>query len=296
MSSVNIYSRLIKGIFGCFWVICCAVQAKHSDPSTRENRVHYPTSQSTYDHRVDYPLKLLNLALSKRDNNYELSPFGIGIPQGRALQLLKQEDGLDVVWTMTNKQREKEFLPVRIPIYKGLSGWRLLLIKQQKQAAFRQIFNLNDLRQFIAGQGHDWPDTEILRSNGVSVQSTANYESLFSMLHKERFDFFPRMVTEIWQEVEKRPQFNFIVEDSLLLHYPTATYFFVKKMNTKLAEDIEKGLNIAIADGSFNVLFYTFYKDKVEKSKLAQRRMINLTNTLLPPLTPLNRAELWYEL
>jgi hypothetical protein len=45
-------------------------------------------------------------------------------------------------------------------------------------------------------------------------------------------------------------------EKNLLLHYSQPVYFFVHKSNTKLAQRIKKGLEIAQKDGSFDQLFF----------------------------------------
>jgi hypothetical protein len=79
----------------------------------------------------------------------------------------------------------------------------MFLINRSDAAKFTKVKTLDDLRQLQAGQGHDWPDTEILRFNGLNVQVSASYESLFTMLRAQRFDYFPRSIIEIWDEQKK---------------------------------------------------------------------------------------------
>ncbi|MDP1340920.1 hypothetical protein, partial [Klebsiella variicola] len=77
-------------------------------------------------------------------------------------------------------QRETSgLLTVRIPIDRGLMGWRLLLVRRSELAQWDQVRHLDDLRRRIAGQGHDWPDTAILRANGLQVGTSSVYEALF---------------------------------------------------------------------------------------------------------------------
>ncbi|MDP5132652.1 MAG: transporter substrate-binding domain-containing protein [Paraglaciecola sp.] len=258
--------------------------------------IHYPNSQSQYDIRVKYPLELLALALSKSSSPYKLIKSDEATTQSRALKLLHDEGGLDVVWTMTNLEREKDFLPVRIPILKGLIGWRVLIIKEQNQPLFDNINNLKQLKKLVAGQGLDWPDTDILKSNGLAVETSTNYDRLFEMLQKGRFEYFPRSITEVWLELSQRPEQQLAAEKKLLLYYPTAMYYFVKKDNNKLANDIQQGLEEAIEDGSFDTLFYTYNQVLIDKSKLSERTIITLTNPQLSKDTPLDNTALWFSL
>lgn len=249
---------------------------------------------SKNDLRGVYPIKLLELAISKLETPYDLKASKAPMPQERALKTLRNRDGIDVVWTMTSNERENQLLPIRIPLYKGLIGWRLFLIKADNQVKFNSITNLAGLSQLIAGQGHDWPDTYIFNESGISVVSSPYYEGLFEMLAKNRFDYFPRSIVEIWGELDVRPELNLVVEKYILLRYPTAIYFFVNINDQQLANDIERGLNIAIEDGTFDSLFFEYNNDAINKASLSQRTIIDLPNPLLPPLTPLNNEALWF--
>ena len=69
---------------------------------------------------------------------------------------------------------------------------------------------------FTAGQASDWPDTDILRANDLPVATTATYSSLFQMLGKQRFDYMPRSVVEVWQEAESHRGEGLIVDQHTL--------------------------------------------------------------------------------
>ena len=89
------------------------------------------------------------------------------------------------------------WLPVRVPTRRGLLGFRLLLIRRQRQSEFRNIRSLDELRRFSIGQGFAWSDAEILRSQGLRVE-TGSYEGLFRMLAAGRFDCYPRGINEVF--------------------------------------------------------------------------------------------------
>lgn len=254
--------------------------------------VRYPKQESANV----YPLQVLQLALQEAGVAFELQASNNPMPQGRALQQLAKHDDVNLVWTMTSIERERTLLPIRIPIDKGLLGWRLMLVHKQQSDVLSKVKTLEHLRALTAGQGHDWPDTEILRFNGIKVETTPSFEGLFRMLDYRRFDYFPRSVIEIWDEQNAFDIHTLTIDRHLIIHYPTAFYFFVAKENAALAQTIETGLNKAIANGKFEQLFQKTYGEHLKRAGLKSRTRLELTNPLLPPATPLGRKELWLKL
>lgn len=252
--------------------------------------VVFPRPETDTDVRSMYPARLLQLALNRSGRNYKVQLSALRMPQGRGLLRLKNGEGVDVVCYMTSAEREASLLPIRIPVDKGLIGWRLLLVRAENAATLGGVERIKSL---TAGQGSDWPDTTILRENGFKVYATMTYDSLFSMLANKRIDYFPRSVSEIWQEVELHGP-NLAVAEGIVLRYPSATYFFVRKDDTRLAADITAGLERMIADGSFEKLFQQFYGDLVKRSALRERQIIDLHNPMLPGGIPAARKSLMY--
>jgi len=240
-----------------------------------------------------YPIRLLEEALRRSGQPYQLRPAPMKMTQSRVALELQSGRGIDVMWTMTTRERERDMRPVRIPIYKGLIGWRLLLVRTADLPRFAAVRQRGDLAALTALQGHDWPDTAILRANGLHVNTSAYYRSMFPMLANGRADYFPRSIIEIWNEAEANRSAKLVVEPTLLLRYPAAFYFFVKKGNAALARDIAAGLNTMLADGSFDRLFHQYYDPVLKLAKLPGRRVIDLANPVLPTETALQRKELW---
>jgi hypothetical protein len=258
-------------------------------------RIVYPPPESATDERSEYSIQLLELALSKAGIDYELQAGKLHMQQGRALKQLEEGAGIDVFWSMTSKQRERDLLAIRIPIDKGLLGWRVFLINTKNRLQFEQVGSLDQLKSFAAGQGHDWPDTEILQANGLTVRSSFSYDSLFKMLQSGRFDYFPRSIEEIWGEEKSHPDMDLEIEQNIVLQYPAAKYFFVNKRNTSLASALETGLRAAIRDGTFEQLFTKYNGALISRAKLQSRKLFKLKNPLLPPETPLQQKELWFK-
>jgi hypothetical protein len=247
------------------------------------------------DTRGHYPIALLHLALEKSGQPYQAVPSETELSQFRTLRQLEIGADIDVVWTMSSPEREQQLLPIRIPIDRGLIGWRLLLIRQQDQQQFLQLDDANQLKQLKTIQGLDWPDYHILKSNGFTVSSSASYQGMFNMLHAKRIDYFPRSVTELPAEIAAHSGLDFIAAPKWVLYYPAVLYFFVNKHNTELAQAIELGLRKAIADGSMQHLFLQHFGEAIKGSNLSARTVLKLHNPLLTPQTPLQDSSLWFD-
>ena len=256
--------------------------------------VVYPPPESQADQRQEFSIKTLDLALSRSGIPYTLREGTQRLPQGRAIRQVQNNGEPNVIWTVTTKEREKALLPVRIPIDKGLLGWRVLLIKSADFEQFRKVRGASGLKALRAGQGTDWPDTQILLANGLRVSTSDTYDGLFKMLAASRFDYLPRSVAEVSGEQSQFADSRLTLEPKLVLHYPTAKYFFVSKDNPALAKAIETGLRDAIRDGSFEKLFVKYNGEQIKLAKLEQRTVIELKNPLLPPQTPLLDKALWF--
>jgi len=228
-----------------------------------------------------YYLALLELALenSKAEfGEYELRKSVQPMYQGRAIVEIQNNRNVDVTWTMTSKEREQALCPIRIPLLRGLGGYRIFLIKEGYQERFSNINDAKQLKSLIAGQGHDWPDSAILLDNDYSLITGPGHKTLFNMLQYGRFDYMPRALHEAWNEAEMFKGLQ--VETSLALHYPSPYYFFVSNDNPKLKSRIEAGLKIAEKNGSFAKLFNTnpVTKNMLSSAQLAQRRVFKLNN------------------
>jgi len=252
--------------------------------------VTYVKPESGSDPRHEYYIELLSLALSKSQDQGQTSNTVLreslrDMQQSRAVQQLAKNKYIDIVWTVTSKHREQLLRPIRIPLIKGLLGNRVFIIRAADKHKFAAVRTIEDLKMYIAGQGHDWPDTKILQANDIKVVTTSTYDGLFNMLHAQRFDFFPRGVNEAWDELAVHESPGLMVEQTLLLRYPSPVYFFVNKDNSTLAEKIEKGLLCAIADGSFDRLFDSYHKKNLKQANLRNRTILLLRNPLIPSPT-----------
>lgn len=277
-------------------LLACACLAGQVAP--KRVVIHLPKDGLSSSGHLSYITTVLKraLELSKAPSEtIDLVPAKEEFTQARLIAELMRSPQMDIIWTMTSKEREQLMLPIRIPLLKGLLGHRVFLIRQQRQPEFSAITELGQLARFTAGQGSHWPDTDILRANGLPVDTSPHYELLFTMLKGGRFDYFPRGINEIWPELEVHAGEGLAVETDLMLAYPAPMYFFVKQGNQALAERLRVGLKRLIDSGEMDQLFYNHpsIKEALEHAAINHRRVFTLTNPDLPEATPLDKPEYW---
>lgn len=266
----------------------------HSLAAVPVQPVRYALVSGLSDPHRAYMLALLQLACDEARLRCQLLGTST-MNQSRALvQLSKANGGIDLFWGMTSKEREQKTLPIRIPLDKGLIGWRVALVPAERPDLLAGISSRQQLARLVAGQVDDWPDTSILRSAGLKVLTSQDYGNLFPMLQRKRFDYFPRSVMEVQREAALPVAQGLVIDPHLLLRYPAAMYFFVSPHQPQLASQLEQGLRMALQDGRFNQLFQRYNGQLLAGLALAKRTLIELDNPLLPPATPLQDARLWY--
>lgn len=245
--------------------------------------VVYPATSAAGDQRGDYYVNLLKLALAGADGHFVVQPSADPSVATRAFANMSTGRGIDVIWAPTTAELERDYLPVRIPLDKGILGWRIFLIAEHDQGLFEAVNSQEQLKALPAGQVGEWADTAVLRANGLPVVTATHYESLFRMLAVQRFRYLPRGIGEIAGELRNYGSLGLVIEPRLALHYPMCTYFFVSRQNAELARRLEQGLRRAQKDGAFERLFRQFYGDAIQAAKLEQRRVFELDNPTVKP-------------
>ena len=260
---------------------------------------YFPAPESNDDTRFDYATELLRKALEKTeksDGAFMMKPAG-KMNVGRAFGFLEEGRIVNVGWSSPTIEREKKFIPILIPINKGLLGYRVFLIRQQDREKFSNIKTVEQLKKLKVGQGHVWNDVKVFKANDFKVVTGPEYEGLFDMLSAERFDYFSRGINEAPKEYDERKTRlpNLFIEESILLYYPWPKYFFTSKKTPELASRIERGLRMMITDGSFDKHFMAYHQKDIERVKLKDRKLFKIDNPLLPLSAPINNHELWFD-
>lgn len=255
--------------------------------------VVYPQSMVENDSRHEFPLAVLELALQQTSVRYELKPSQTPMRQSKALSRLEDNLEINVLWSMTDNQREQQLLPIRIPITRGLIGWRVFLTNKNSAFVDAPIKDMQALLQYSPVQGETWPDTKILQANGFNVVTSQDYVEATNILKEQLADFFPRSIIEAQAELSNSYSKSFVLRKNVMVYYPAALYFFTNKQNPTLAKLIETGLNRAIENGSFQALFEKHYGDMLAQLGAENPQFFRLANPLLPPLTPLSEDKYW---
>lgn len=254
-------------------------------------KIIIPRPENEQDHRLWWCIDLLRKALAFEDYTKGecIIQFSEKLyPQQAAMDILTNGGlEIDVKWSMASMAREQHTLPVRIPICKGLLGYRVLIIRQADLARFRAIRTLRDLSKLVGVQEKNWPDVEILRANGLRIETVEDYNSIFGLLDAGSFDYFPRSVTEPRYELALHANSNLALEGSLLLHYQAPLIYYVNVRLPELRDRIEAGLRRIFDDGSFDELFYNHPTNKATLMTInfSQRRCFELDNPTLSPET-----------
>ncbi|ACE83323.1 substrate-binding periplasmic protein [Cellvibrio japonicus] len=270
-------------------LVLCAIG---STSTQAEQTLNINTSS---DVNSPYAMQMIELANQHIGNKYHIKTVDDGVTKSRIMEDVANGT-YDVFWASTNNDTEAKFDPIRIPLFKGLLGHRIFIIRQGDQARFDHIKTLEDLKQIKLGSGTTWADTGILKANGLTVVTANKYPNMFYMLDGSRFDAFPRGAHEPFVEIEKNQHLPLTIEKNLMLVYRMPFYLFVRKGNTELVNDLTRGLELALKDGSFDKLFinHPSVQDVIQKAGLQNRRIFYLDNPTLSQ-APLDRPELWVD-
>lgn len=206
---------------------------------------------------------------------------------------------INVLSAASSITNDTDFYPIAFPVLKGLLGYRVCLIRKGDQARFNGMITAYDFTQKNINicQGEFWPDTEVLKRNGLPVVTSRAYLPIFDMLQKGECDCFLRGAQEIMPEYQTHKD-QVDIEKSFLVNYPQPGFFYVNRNNKQLAMRIELGLLRALDDGSYDELFIRLMSPQLKHLDLKSRRNIRLN---VPDMSDTNRSiqrasSLWYPL
>ncbi len=273
----------------------------HSHPGPTQKITVPGAGSADLDASNGYALGLLKLAVSKSSphNQAPKIVYGPNMTQARALKQIELGKTIDIFWAGTSIEREQQLKAIRIPLLKGLLGYRVSLVHKDFISGFDGINSKQDFTRFSPCQGSDWPDTDILASGGFNVVRNPDYKMMFKQVSIKRCHFLPLGVYEADAEytANKNLYPNIRLYKDIIIRYPFPMYFFVNKDNTTLASLIKNGLEKAIDDGSFD--------DYMKKSEVTKHlfpiknwinaRYINLSNPLLPKDTDTSNPRYWVQ-
>ena len=239
------------------------------------NTINIPKDQHSHYARDDYLNDLLTKALIKADYRAEINLVSVHPHQQRNLMSLN--DGtLDLYWSMSSPERESLAIAIKIPLFKGYIGKRALVTSKANLAKFKNVKTLKQLSKLTAVQGHDWPDTRVLISNGLNVRPISNLKAMSVLTSKGLIDYFPRSFIEVNSELLEAKNDNLVIVPNLYISYPTGLYYFVSKDKPELAKALEKGLKIMKKTGEFDALFYEYFATDLNSLPYTKGKTIDI--------------------
>lgn len=261
----------------------------------------YNRNQGELDGVDRYVWKVLDIALQRtrgRYGDYRLASVPTMPTHRRAYALEHGVDGITVALFADNPEREKALVPVRIPVDRGLTGYRLLLIHAADQKRFSAVANPAGLEKFRFGLLPWWDDAAVMKRAGLPVVPGGTYDGLFQMLAAHRFDALSRSAREVLPEYEhmKAALPDLAVERHLVLHYPMPVYFWFRddEEGRRRADRVKVGLEQMVADGTLKKMFDAEFGSALAKLDLAHRLVIELPNPLLDAKLVPEDPTLWY--
>ena len=275
-------------------LLCAGAQAEPM-------RFVYPPPEAAGDERHLYYWQLLDAALAaNRDKygDYRATAYTTAMTFQRSVAEVESGRGaVNIVSRATNPDLEKRLRPIRIPLDKGLLGFRMFLVMPETQARLEKVKTLDELKQFTIGQSSSWTDVRVLQAAGFKLVLADAYTPLFSMLGGRRFDLFARGAIEI--EAEWRANRDnvpgMLIEKRFALHYPMPRYFFVSRTEEgeRMAERIEDGLQRLRVSGEFERRYQAWKKLVLGDLQLPGRTVFRLPNPELSPEAPTDKF--WWD-
>lgn len=239
--------------------------------------------------RQPYESAVVELALeltreSHGDYHFEMNhtPFSAG----RAEREMRRGEVIDLVsaplWPTTSAD-DPPLITIPIPIARGLMGYRLSVVREEKRAAFETITSKEQLRRFTAGLGRDWQEATTFDHNHLPWYAGTDVAQLYTMLERARFDYLPLGSLEARATLDQMAlEDELVIAETPIIYYALPVFLQVSTSRAELAERLETGLQEARDSGRLDALFDEHYGELVEQLARKNPQVIELENPDLP--------------
>ena len=234
--------------------------------------------------KAAYKVELIQRALEITEpvyGDFKLDVIELTMSGNRIVQSSLEGELINTIIQPGNDLLDKKHLVVRIPVRLGLLNYRLLLIDKAKSDEYEKVATLGDLNHFKAGLGTYWEATKVFKKNHLNMMEVNNTSSMFGMLQKSRFDYLPRGIYEIYDEVESKQNAlkTIIIEPTIALYMPMYTYVYVSPKTPRLANRLNDGLRKLLLSGELEQLLYKHYADEINRTNLNLRKLIRIESS-----------------
>lgn len=283
-------------------LFCCVLSAVAAAERPAEQAYIYARPEADMDIHSPFAWRVLGEALDHTratDGDFVLRADTTPVSAARRRVILASGEGPITVGVFpAGMDITRNMIPVRIPITRGLLGYRVLLIHQDDQPRFDHIDGIGGLRAISFGSANYWLDTEILRRAGIPVICGDDYRGLFKMLRARRFIALGRGAWEVPEEfaAEKPTMTDLAVEKHLMVHYSFPDYFWFTDdpAGRKRANRVLHGMMAMVEDGTMDALFDQEFGALIKDLDLNNRRVIEIANPFLTSADPLTDSRFWW--
>ena len=225
-----------------------------------------------------YIEELLHLIFASQGYRLDLRYASRPGNKARNAKMVSRGDEIDLLWANASVERARSLHEVRHPIYKGYIGWRVLIIHKDKSEQFSNVKSRQELASLVGAQRYDWADYRVLKSSRLKITSDLSFSAMFKAVESGVVDYFPRSVLEAQREVERHSSGHLKIADGILLRYPSASFFYVSKQNTELAQMLSEGFERIKQNGQFDRHFDSYFAEDLARLALNKRHVIELRN------------------
>lgn len=273
----------------CVSVLCALLLAVMAKASTEPLIITHKLPELNSEERILHEVEVLQLALDK--TVAEFGPYELrGIPpmnRARTLAALSHNVYPNLILQMSYEdelaeQEKLAFIP--FPLDRGALSYRICFMRDTIKKSVGDITRIAQLQHYSFGSGIGWADSKILRHNNLPVVESGTVVSLFRMTKAGRIDLFCRGPMEFFYEQQDPNSLGLTSDTHLALYYPLPKFFFAHRDNQAALDRVQKGLEIAYQDGSFNNLWSKRHSTPLARAQLKQRNLIKLENPLIKHL------------
>ncbi|TVZ39110.1 extracellular solute-binding protein, family 3 [Alteromonadaceae bacterium 2753L.S.0a.02] len=240
--------------------------------------------------RANYESQLARAALESTAGEYgpfvmEVTYMDVSFERGRRVVAAGDQVNFFTNPLPTkNLESDQGLQIIATPVMHGLLGYRRLIVRKEDLPRFKYLKSFSDLQQLSAGQVKDWADNSVYTENSLPLVESNNFEKLFFMLSRKRFDYIPLSVAEtdkMLLEIGDRYG-KLAIVPKVILFYPFPVVFQVSKNNPQLVARLEIGLAKLQKNGAMEKLFRDNFKEQLKALESKDTVLFQLKNSNVP--------------
>lgn len=211
-------------------------------------------------------------------NAFELNIIKKTMSGMRMYQSSLEGKSTNAIIVPANARWDRQHIPIRVPVRLGLLNYRLLLVNKAALSKFENINTEEELKTLTIGLANYWETTKILKSRGFKAVETSYFEGLFSKLQNHHFDYLPRGIYEIYDELESRKAAlqNVVIEPNIALNIPMLSYVYISPTEPRIAQRLKSGLEQLLESGELEKILYKHYANDIKRADLKNRKIIKI--------------------